>query len=184
MTSAARSLPLDPADFAGEWSIERELADLRDGASGRFRGTLTVTPGEGGYRWCERGTLVWGAHRGPAERHLLLRRREGEWWMCFADGRPFHPWRAGGELVHPCAADTYRGVLGFDPGEPDRFELTWEITGPAKRARIVSRMRRQSAAAPTTMTPSTCTSRANRRNSAGSADSASAPVSSRGSLSV
>ena len=84
------------------------------------------------------------------ERHLRLEQRAGDWWVCFADGRPFHPWRSG-EFVHPCADDLYRGRLSLDPAEPDLFELVWEVTGPAKRQRLVSRLRRQPLAASTTM---------------------------------
>lgn len=145
--------PLDPARLVGSWRIERDLTDLRTGNAGRFDGTLTVSPAAGGFAWYEHGVLVWGQHRGPAERHLRLEQRAGDWWVCFADGRPFHPWRSG-EFVHPCADDLYRGRLSLDPAEPDLFELVWEVTGPAKRQRLVSRMRRQPLAASTTSTPS------------------------------
>ena len=115
-----------------------------------------------GYSWHESGTLSWGDYRGAAERHLLLRWHEADWWMCFADGRLFHPWRVGGEVVHPCAADVYRGLV--EAAGRDRFTITWDVTGPAKRQLIVSRMTRvQSALASTTNTPSTCTSFANKR---------------------
>lgn len=161
----------DPAAFAGRWQLARELSDLRAARSGHFTGRLLVAREDAGYTWDESGTLVWGAHTGPAGRRLQLRLREDAWWMCFADGRPFHPWQVGPELVHPCGADTYRGVISQDPGRPDRFEMVWDVTGPGKQQRIVSRLTRiavpgpgdQARPASTTSTPSTRASRANTR---------------------
>jgi hypothetical protein len=154
-----------PRELAGEWTIERELADLRASVQGRYTGTLRVIADRDGYAWHERGTLVWGDYTGVAERHLVLRRPEGAWWMCFADGSPFHPWQVGVELIHPCRADVYRGRI--EPCGADEFTITWDVTGPAKRQLIVSRMRRQAAAvatsASTTSTPSTRTTRAKAR---------------------
>jgi hypothetical protein len=60
--------------------------------------------------------------------------------MTFADGSPFHPWVVNEPVVHPCAADTYRGevtVVG-----PDELLITWDVTGPTKNQLIVSRLRR------------------------------------------
>lgn len=132
----------EPTAFVGRWQIARELSDLRTGRSGRFTGTLVVAAEAGGYGWEESGTLVWGEHTGPAQRRLCLRMREDSWWMCFADGRPFHPWRVGTEVVHPCAADVYRGTVSLDPHDAGRFELVWVVSGPTKQQRIVSRMTR------------------------------------------
>ena len=69
-----------------------------------------------------------------------MRQLQGQWWMTFADGRPFHRWAIGETLVHPCAADTYRGVIEA-PG-PAELEITWSVTGPRKDQLIVSRMSR------------------------------------------
>jgi hypothetical protein len=132
----------DPAGFAGRWAIDRDLTDLDAGRTGSFTGWLTVTAERDGYTWSESGTLTWGEHRAPAERRLDLRPVDGAWWMRFADGRPFHPWRFGEELVHPCAADLYRGRFEFDPAGPAAFTTRWEVTGPAKGQLIVSRMTR------------------------------------------
>jgi hypothetical protein len=132
----------DPALVSGEWSIDRDLADLRAGRTGRFVGTLHVDADGAGYSWREQGELTWGEYTGTAGRLLRLARHEGQWWMCFADGGLFHPWRPGAEVVHPCAADLYRGTVAIEGPDPARFEITWDVTGPAKRQRIVSRMRR------------------------------------------
>jgi hypothetical protein len=163
-----------PEELVGEWTIERSLTDLRTSMHGRFTGTLLVSADGAGCGWHESGTLLWGDYTGTAERHLLMRRLDGAWWMCFADGRPFHPWQVGVEVVHPCRADVYRGRI--EPRGADEFEITWDVSGPDKRQLIVSRMRRQawpadspadspaaSTAAATTSTPSTWAARANAR---------------------
>lgn len=147
----------------GAWTIDRDLVDLRTGLTGHFEGTLAVRADAAGYEWSESGTLSWGEYTGRAERSLLLRVREGEWWVCFTDGRPFHPWRVGGEVVHPCRADVYRGLIERGGADPDRFTITWQVTGSDKRQRIVSRMTRQAADRSATSTPSTPTSRTNPR---------------------
>ena len=153
----------DPAEFAGVWTIDRDLSDLRSGDTGHFTGQLIVAAEGAGYDWRESGMLTWGDYTGRAERQLCLRPHDGTWWMCFADGRLFHPWRFGEQVVHPCAADVYLGRIECEPDAPDRFTITWDVTGPAKRLLIVSRMTRQPAAASTTRTPSIRTSRANTR---------------------
>lgn len=132
----------DPAEFAGTWTIDRDLSDRHAGRTGRFAGRLSVVPDRAGYAWLESGTLTWGERETPAERQLGLRPVDGTWWVCFSDDRLFHPWRFGEEVVHPCAADLYRGRLDYNPAAPGRFTISWEVTGPAKRQLIVSRMTR------------------------------------------
>ncbi len=61
-----------------------------------------------------------------------------DWWMTFADGRAFHPWRLGQVVEHPCRADTYRGLLVLDRGAT-RLRIGWDVTGPGKHQRIVTR---------------------------------------------
>ena len=51
------------------------------------------------------------------------------WWMRFDDGRDFHPWTPGEQVVHPCAPDTYCGVVA---GSPERWTVQWDVTGPRK----------------------------------------------------
>ncbi|HEU5007776.1 MAG TPA: DUF6314 family protein [Jatrophihabitantaceae bacterium] len=151
---------IGPDELVGEWTIEREVSDLLAGIVGKFAGTLRVSADGAGFPWYESGMLTWGDYTGPAERSLLLRTVDGAWWMCFADGRLFHPWQVGVEVVHPCAADVYRGRI--EPNGADEFTITWHVTGPAKRQLIVSRMTRVQAAslASATSTPSMRTRRA------------------------
>jgi hypothetical protein len=59
--------------------------------------------------------------------------------MTFADGRPFHPWVVGEDVIHPCAADTYRGRI--DAPSEHEFVITWDVTGPTKDELITSTYR-------------------------------------------
>jgi uncharacterized protein DUF6314 len=74
----------------------------------------------------------------PVRRELLIRRLDGSWWMTFADGRAFHPWRPGQVVTHRCAEDTYRGLVDL---RGDRMRTLWDVIGPAKEQRLVTRLR-------------------------------------------
>ena len=132
----------EPDELVGRWSIDRDLEDVRAGRRGHFTGMLSVEPATHGYRWLNYGSFTWGDYQGSAERQLGLSVRDGEWWMTFADGRAFHPWRYNARLVHPCADDLYRGSVSYDPSSSDRMRICWEVTGPRKHQRIISRLRR------------------------------------------
>jgi hypothetical protein len=133
--------------LVGSWRIERELTDRASGLSGTFTGTLTVAPDAAGLAWREAGTLHWQGRDRPAYRELALRQRprqdgepDGPWWFTFADGRPFHQWVIGEAVTHPCAADTYVGLI--EQLGPAELTITWDVTGPTKNQLIVSRLRR------------------------------------------
>jgi hypothetical protein len=68
-------------------------------------------------------------------------RIEDEWWMTFADGRAFHPWRLGQVVEHPCRDDVYRGLLVLDRAAT-RLRIGWDVTGPGKHQRIITRYER------------------------------------------
>ncbi len=116
------------------------MLDRRLELSGSFTGTAVIERDEDGYSWRETGTVSWDGRSAPAFRNLALRIEEGRWWMTFADGRPFHPWRLDEPVVHPCAADTYRGRLTLDG---DRLRVLWDVTGPTKQHRIITTHRRR-----------------------------------------
>jgi hypothetical protein len=103
---------------------------------------LTITPRADGLRWHETGTLSWDGRDLQAERTLAVRRVDGRWWVTFADGRPFHRWTIDEPLTHPCAADTYRGLI--EAAGPSELAITWDVTGPTKDQLIVSRLTRLS----------------------------------------
>lgn len=129
--------PVFPA--AGIWRLDRRVADRRTGRIGRVRGMLTVTGDAGGQCWTEAGELRWDGRVVPVRRRLLLRRLDGEWWVTFADDRPFHPWRPGEIVTHHCRADRYTGLIDLRGA---RWRTRWDVTGPAKDQRLVTRLRR------------------------------------------
>jgi hypothetical protein len=122
------------ADLIGRWAVERQVADLRSGARGRFEGVAVFEP-DG--RWLEEGTLELGGYRGPARRELRI----ADGIVRFAHGRPFHPLDLDGHPVeHLCGADRYSGRYRFL--DPDALEVVWSVSGPEKEQRITSVYRR------------------------------------------
>ena len=133
----------DPAELArwlcGAWAVSRVIND----GAGRFQGRARFTPDPEApdtIVWREQGRLRLGAHDGPAQRTLRIEPAGGgEWWVRFADGRPFHPLdlTAGHcDATHFCGPDVYHGRYEIEDG--DRFTVTWRITGPRKDDVIAS----------------------------------------------
>jgi hypothetical protein len=104
-------------------------------------GELLVVDADDGLRWTEHGELRWNGGRYPVTRTNRLRLVDGAWWVLFEDGRPFHPWRPGQRVVHPCAEDRYEGLTVVDRGGT-RMRSLWDVRGPAKWQRLVTRFRR------------------------------------------
>ena len=124
----------------GEWTVTRVIND----GAGRFEGRASFAPAPGppvSMIWHERGRLQLGAHDGPAERTLRLEpAAHGAWEVRFADGRPFHPLdlaTGSDDVTHLCGADTYHGRYAVQG--PDRFTVTWRVTGPHKDDLIETR---------------------------------------------
>ncbi|WP_445255691.1 DUF6314 family protein [Nocardioides aurantiacus] len=135
----------DPCDLVGTWMLSRTIEDRRGGPDGRVEGRLElVLESPDRVAWREHGT--WHRPDGDVEvqRTLGVVRRDGGWWVVFADGRDFHPWAPGEEVVHDCRPDTYRGVV---TGTSVAWSVTWEVTGPAKDYRMETRLRPLSGAA-------------------------------------
>jgi Family of unknown function (DUF6314) len=132
--------PTDPqgqsqlaAWLLGEWHVTRAINDDAGRFEGRARFALDpVSPAT--VVWREHGRLRLGAHDGPAERTLRIARGADHGWeVRFADSRPFHSLdltTGSDDVTHLCGADTYRGR--FEIETPDRFTVTWRITGPSK----------------------------------------------------
>ena len=127
-----------PTALLGEWQLRRRLADLRTGTFGTVIGTLTLVIGPDGVDWSESGLLRWAGREVEVTRRYLLRELDAGWWVCFDDGRPFHPWTPDRPVEHPCRADLYRGLVRVD--SPQRWRIAWDVVGPAKHQRIVSRL--------------------------------------------
>jgi Family of unknown function (DUF6314) len=130
----------DPYLLVGEWQLERRLVDRDTGQFGRVLGRTTISPSDGGITWAEQGELAWDGRTIAVTRRLRLLPSAAGWWMHFEDGRPFHPWRPGEFVDHPCADDHYRGLIEVAPGI---IRTLWDVTGPRKSQRIVTRLRRE-----------------------------------------
>lgn len=129
----------DPSALCGRWAFERTIEDRRGDLGGLVDGTLELVEEQPGrLRWEERGT--WRRSTGDVEvrRGLRVVRRTTGWWVLFEDGRDFHPWSPGAEVVHDCRPDTYRGLV---TGSVRDWTVTWEVSGPAKDYLMRTRLR-------------------------------------------
>jgi hypothetical protein len=127
---------LQPPDLLGRWRLHRRLVDRRLRRSGSVVGELSVVADGADVAWREQGTLSWDGREVSVSRILRLRRVDDGWHVYFADGRPFHPWRPGEVVEHPCRADLYRGLID---ATRDRLRTLWDVTGPGKDQRILTR---------------------------------------------
>ena len=134
---------IDPTALLGDWRLTRRLADRRTGLSGTVCGQLTLRSEHGQIAWVEQGTLLWNGSRLSVSRSYCLLRAEEGWWLYFPDGRPFHPWIPGQWVHHPCREDTYRGLITITG--PDQWRTLWEVDGPDKAQRIITRLSRSRA---------------------------------------
>jgi hypothetical protein len=133
---------LEPERLLGEWTLARRFADLGAGRHGTVHGHLVLREHGAGIDWDEQGVLRWQDVEVPVSRSYRLRRRDGGWWVFFADGQPFHPWQPGEWVEHSCRADRYHGLISVDG--PDRWRTLWDVVGPGKAQRIVTRFTRRS----------------------------------------
>lgn len=122
---------VDPLTLVGTWTLSRVIEDRLAGVRHAVDGQLVLTAvSPTRLRWAETGR--WHQETGDVDvrRDLWLEHVDGAgWWMRFDDGRDFHPWTPGEQVVHPCAPDTYRGLV---TGSPQRWTVRWEVTGPRK----------------------------------------------------
>jgi hypothetical protein len=163
---------VSPRDLLGTWELARRIEDRRAQEILHVAGGTELALREDGrIVWTEWGTLTRGEASAPpipVRRELLIERRgtpherrnagledapspaesaaeqESQWMVCFADGRDFHPWAPGRAVVHPCGSDRYDGII--DVRDDGTWTVTWDVTGPAKDLRIISRLRRPDAA--------------------------------------
>jgi hypothetical protein len=131
---------VEPTALLGEWRLDRRVRDERAGLSGTALGLLTLRADDSQLVWREQGTLQWNGSQLPFSRSYLVRRVEGDWWLLFADGRPFHPWRPGEWVHHPCSEDDYHGLISIDG--PDDWHTVWDVRGPATTQHITTRLGR------------------------------------------
>jgi hypothetical protein len=120
------------------WQLERRLVDRRAGNFGRVTGWLELTLVGSVVHWLELGTLTWGGHGYEVTRELHIMPDDDGWEVRFVDGRAFHAWHPGEVVEHPCRADLYRGLIVVDPTRT-HMRVLWDVTGPDKDQRIVTR---------------------------------------------
>ena len=133
-----------PTDLLGGWRFERRILERDSGRPrfGRVAGTLTFSLDGDAVDWRERGILTWNGQQLAVFRDLRIVPRGGDGWMVVFDhGGDFHPWRPGAPVVHPCRADTYRGLVALDRGG-DRLRVLWDVSGPDKDHRLFTRASR------------------------------------------
>lgn len=120
--------------FVGEWSLIRRMRDLRRGDIGRLAGEARFTREAPSILFFEeRGMLSLGGMRTEAQRAYRYEMTATGFRVLFPDGRFFHVARLEGgraEVAHDCAPDLYRGRYRIE--SPDRWWLSWRITGPRK----------------------------------------------------
>jgi len=136
--------PVEPTDLLGTWRFARRIVERRGDRPrfGRVDGTLVLDATDPDtVRWHERGTLVWDGRRLEVFRDLAVVRGADGWTVRFDDGREFHAWRPGATVVHPCRADTYRGLVAVDDACTE-LRVLWDVTGPAKDTRLLTRCTR------------------------------------------
>jgi hypothetical protein len=131
------------AFLLGTWQLRRTIADHRSGKDGLFTGR-GVLAGAGRARYDEHGELSFGAHRGPATRHLEYAPLDsGAVFLYFRDGRPFvdldlrtGEWRS----THDCGEDRYqiRTVIRSAATVTEH----WRVRGPDTSYDAVTTWRR------------------------------------------
>lgn len=133
--------------LVGPWRIERRIADLHSGMTGRLTGQARFVQAPGGLRYDERGTLAFGAYRGAASQsYWFALDRLGAAEVQLGDGRPFYRLDLSSgraDVVHSCPPDHYKGR--YRVGSRHRWTLTWLIRGPRKRVLIGTRYARATA---------------------------------------
>lgn len=129
----------DPLSLLGVWTLARTIDDRQGAETSTVRGTTElVRLDDGRVLWSESGIMQRGDHEIPVSRTLYVEPRATGWFVTFEDGRDFHPWEPGEEVVHPCAADTYVGRIELV--DPDTWTVEWNVTGPAKDYTMTSRL--------------------------------------------
>lgn len=134
-------MDVTPTDLLGRWSLERRVHDRRVGRFGRVAGTVAFVRDGDAVRWLERGTFTWDGRDVEVSRELLVVPGTDGWNVRFDDGRDFHPWQPGRAVTHPCRADVYCGLVDVDDART-RLRVLWDVTGPEKDQRIISRCHR------------------------------------------
>ncbi|MBT8410431.1 MAG: hypothetical protein KJP02_01365 [Octadecabacter sp.] len=131
----------DLSEWLGAYRVARQIDDYRAGQVATFEGTAEISASARGAIYREAGQLQMAQGAAfRAERVYLWAVQGPRIAVFFEDGRPFHDFdpRAGGATTeHLCGQDWYRGGYNVS-GWPD-WQVTWEVTGPRKDYRSVTR---------------------------------------------
>ena len=133
---------LKRVDFAGHWTLTRQIEDRTAGPNGQFVGTAVFEAiADATLRYTETGTLQLG--QGPsmtAERSYLWEFAADRVDVFFDDGRDFHHFVPDGVSEgsnHPCGEDFY--TVTYDFTVWPNWVATWTVTGPRKDYTSVTR---------------------------------------------
>ena len=134
------------AMLEGRWDLARVIRH-EDGQEDRFDGTATFTRSGPRLIQDESGTLRPG--RGgaalKAERRYVWTNSEARFDISFADMRPFHSLPKGVaayETTYLCDPDRYH--VTYDLTRFPAWSTTWDVEGPRKGYRMISRFTRAS----------------------------------------
>ncbi|MDC1381813.1 DUF6314 family protein [Octadecabacter sp.] len=128
------------ADFIGTYDVNRVIDDARAGGQSRFEGHAVIAAEAGGARYTENGHLIMNDQRFAAQRSYLWRANGLRIDVLFEDGCAFHdfdPEQGGQATEHLCGQDMYHG--GYDVAEWPNWVVTWDVSGPRKHYRSVTR---------------------------------------------
>jgi hypothetical protein len=138
------SLQLSLSDFAGNWSLSREIDDRLAHAQSSFVGTAIFVNFAAGLLLTEAGILTMTAQQPmQATRRYRWRQNGDAIAVSFEDGRDFHVFRPNEgtpAASHDCSPDFYR--VKYDFSAWPNWGCTWHVTGPRKDYQLTSDYRR------------------------------------------
>lgn len=140
MTAFAEDQIIPPSLFFGQWSVSRIIFDRLGKGRVIFAG-MAVVDGNGFF---EQGETQIGEFRAPSSRAYQLHFDRHSVMAKFPDGRDFIriDAKASQRFHHDCGDDVYRGRLFFT--SRDRWVEVWQVTGPRKNYRSITRYNRVS----------------------------------------
>lgn len=141
-------MPLGLGDFSGHWILARDITDHRAGLDMSLEGQAVFSPVSLGLR-CDESGIMQARGQVPGQAPMQTSRRtfwcsEGpEIVVTFDDGRAFHrftPNTPEPKATHDCPPDTYEVLYDFSNWP--QWSAIWQVCGPRKDYRMVSRYRR------------------------------------------
>ena len=128
-------------DFVGDWRIERRIHDRMLNHEVRFTGLARFTDqGFNTLGYVETGELFIPDQKSiTATREYRWSFVEGEVFVSYSDGSPFHSFHPSSEswgARHLCGPDVYD--VKYDFRKWRKWTMTWEVKGPRKDYRSIS----------------------------------------------